>query len=572
MDTQGQTHLYLSGDWSSDWESHEWLASPPAATSPDVAGPGSWDGDGVHGDSLGGLDANASTIAPGHHGMIGEGQLSHVVGSGLARPGKVIDDSFLPHGAWLPVEPCKDCRRMRLQCFMLQTTEANPNPVESCSSCVALFRQCSLAERSKRQPHEYETSLPAIGQLHGVNEEDGTSYLPDDAGFLLGAVPMVHPSKRSSSRSVTRTRPLRNWFAANLDNPYPTEDEKTDLASETGMTRLQVNNWFTNARRRRRQSLKAIAKQSYFPQGSPMPRMSPSSMTPLERWRNSPPEEEAVSSSAIQKALDGVLHNMKSPGPVSAGSSGHHSASSSVSGHSWAYSRPQSACESSNSASSSCVYQSDDSGSFFLGPTGSVGEGGTSPGAVPVTSGKQVNVDRPVFQCTFCQRRFKKKFDWMRHERSVHVPGLDSWVCSLPLPADQSPLIWRVGRDDRECMLCGQQSPTNEHFQSHEFESCAERAAHERVFNRKDHLWQHLYKFHGCRKWEGWTPDLSILRVSLDEVRSRCGFCDVVMESWTQRESHLTSHFRAGMTMAQWRGGGNGGVENVPVPKAEMPD
>lgn len=33
-------------------------------------------------------------------------------------------------------------------------------------------------------------------------------------------------------------------------HPYPTEDEKRQIASQTNLTLLQVNNWFINARRR----------------------------------------------------------------------------------------------------------------------------------------------------------------------------------------------------------------------------------------------------------------------------------------------------------------------------------
>lgn len=35
-----------------------------------------------------------------------------------------------------------------------------------------------------------------------------------------------------------------------LQHPYPTEDEKKTIATQTNLTLLQVNNWFINARRR----------------------------------------------------------------------------------------------------------------------------------------------------------------------------------------------------------------------------------------------------------------------------------------------------------------------------------
>lgn len=78
-------------------------------------------------------------------------------------------------GAYRPLVPCTYCRKNRLQCLIIRTTEANPNPVTSCSSCVALFRECSLAKGEKRLPSGFETLSPVLGHLHGVPErmEDG---------------------------------------------------------------------------------------------------------------------------------------------------------------------------------------------------------------------------------------------------------------------------------------------------------------------------------------------------------------------------------------------------------------
>nr|CAD2168218.1 unnamed protein product [Meloidogyne enterolobii] len=43
---------------------------------------------------------------------------------------------------------------------------------------------------------------------------------------------------------------FRAWLFNNITHPYPAEEQKRQLAAETGLTILQVNNWFINARRR----------------------------------------------------------------------------------------------------------------------------------------------------------------------------------------------------------------------------------------------------------------------------------------------------------------------------------
>uniref|UniRef100_A0A8C4NH39 Homeobox domain-containing protein n=2 Tax=Eptatretus burgeri TaxID=7764 RepID=A0A8C4NH39_EPTBU len=46
------------------------------------------------------------------------------------------------------------------------------------------------------------------------------------------------------------TNVMRSWLFQHIVHPYPTEDEKRQIASQTNLTLLQVNNWFINARRR----------------------------------------------------------------------------------------------------------------------------------------------------------------------------------------------------------------------------------------------------------------------------------------------------------------------------------
>ncbi|XP_046553524.1 LOW QUALITY PROTEIN: homeobox protein PKNOX1-like [Haliotis rubra] len=59
--------------------------------------------------------------------------------------------------------------------------------------------------------------------------------------------------KKKSKRGVLpkqATQVMKTWLFQHIVHPYPTEDEKRQIASQTNLTLLQVNNWFINARRR----------------------------------------------------------------------------------------------------------------------------------------------------------------------------------------------------------------------------------------------------------------------------------------------------------------------------------
>lgn len=53
---------------------------------------------------------------------------------------------------------------------------------------------------------------------------------------------------RNGARAVANPQPLLDWFNAHLDDPYPTKEEKSELAAQVGQTFDQVNNWFINRR------------------------------------------------------------------------------------------------------------------------------------------------------------------------------------------------------------------------------------------------------------------------------------------------------------------------------------
>ncbi|XP_068945226.1 homeobox protein Meis3 isoform X2 [Petaurus breviceps papuanus] len=62
-----------------------------------------------------------------------------------------------------------------------------------------------------------------------------------------------HDQRQSKKRGIfpkVATNIMRAWLFQHLAHPYPSEEQKKQLAQDTGLTILQVNNWFINARRR----------------------------------------------------------------------------------------------------------------------------------------------------------------------------------------------------------------------------------------------------------------------------------------------------------------------------------
>ncbi|KAL4914866.1 hypothetical protein BDW62DRAFT_136092 [Aspergillus aurantiobrunneus] len=433
-------------------------------------------------------------------------------------------------GAYRPPTPCDHCRRHRLQCLILRRTSDNPNPVPSCSSCVGLFRPCSFGRGEKRQASGFETLSPVLGHLHGVIEEgdeDGSGRKPD--------------TKETKQFVRKGARVLRDWFYRNEECPYPSEEDKARLAQETGFSRQRISTWFANARRRYKQQRQVGSSTRVYRAGSPMPTpMSDvASMTPMERWQASPPDEEPVPEAVIREAIAST--SVASDG---SGRSQVDSPSTELS----------SGCEGSSLASSLSSFgvlgsdASDSSSSAWSFQSGD-GPLRSRPFRRRVSAGRRGRkgiTEDGHYQCTFCTQSFKKKHDWSRHEKSVHLL-LDMWICTPNLSQVEDPSI-----PLSECRFCNHQSPTREHWESHDFQECAIKPLAERSFSRKDYLWQHLRKFHGCTRYP--VPDLDAWRSSQSEIQSRCGFCAAHLPSWSARADHLASHFKEGLRMSQWAG------------------
>ncbi|KAI1386645.1 uncharacterized protein F4822DRAFT_322830 [Hypoxylon trugodes] len=467
-----------------------------------------------------------------------------------------------------PEAPCTHCAVGGYQCKRIREGKYKGY----CTSCVALRCECSFGPQENNLTAEAGATFPA-NPWPIMGDRPETSILHEDElaaiitsgppGSCLNAIaedkqPSPKPQQmpkigaRFSRESV---KILKNWVSTHSRHPYPTEEEKEGLQKITGLNKTQITNWLANARRRgkiqpTRATSPHIGRGYVQAIDIPQRRGTPAlfeSMNPLQRWANSPPENEPASVAAIARAVSASSSYSQTSG------SGRNSPYVSN------YSDDGSSRSLCNQSSASSLGTSHSSGGSFASAYSNKSRGslGSLPSFVrtrgrrrrrrapPKRADESLNQPLKTFQCTFCTETFRTKHDWQRHEKSLHL-SLERWICS-----PEGPKVINHENGLMSCVFCGEVNPNDAHIESHNYSGCTERTQEERTFYRKDHLRQHLKLVHNV-KFLSWAMDR--WRVASPEIRSRCGFCGIVLDSWTIRVDHLAEHFKTGNTMADWKG------------------
>lgn len=254
-------------------------------------------------------------------------------------------------------------------------------------------------------------------------------------------------------------------------------------------------------------------------------------MDPMQRWQESPPEDEPASLTAIMNAVD-EMPTKHSPGQASGSKVNnafrHYRQSASITSGEFSASSADSAYSSTGRS------------------TPQSGRSRRSKGRVAKSKAKPWNDTKPrIFCCTFCCDRFRSKYDWVRHEKSLHL-NLETWYCA-PL----GPSVFSETTGQEHCAYCDTPSPSREHFiQEHNYEECQNLSKASRSFRRKDHLVQHLRHLHQVNT----VPSIDDWKQESKNITSRCGFCDQKLHDWDERIEHIGDHFRSGLTMKDWQG------------------
>ncbi|KAL1983323.1 hypothetical protein VTN96DRAFT_10464 [Rasamsonia emersonii] len=479
-------------------------------------------------------------------------------------PTQTGDDSAVPEpdaGGDYPMfrakEPCDFCERMGLDCFIIQRGVLN----NGCTCCISLYRECSFTHA--REPGKY------LATLHPVSEDvDIPTGGPNGKRALKSLGDDLDGRSRKSGARFPReaVRILKNWLSEHYQHPYPTEQEKDELKEKTGLKRSQISNWLANARRRGKVRPSPRSSSPPVAGGLDVPGRSSSSsggldlssMTPLERWKHSPPEHEAASTSAIIRAManppfqppEKQQNQQQRPSQFGHGRSlSRKTGSSNDSSYSSMFHAPSvSSLDTENRSSiSDLSFASAFSHRSSLNSFGSMDRKERrrrrKPAAPTPILDRQKTRGARIFQCTFCTDSFPAKYDWQRHEKSLHL-ALEKWTC-----APQGGIVTTSDKK-KLCVFCRAPNPDFEHLESHNFSSCQEKTVQERTFYRKDHLNQHLRLMHNV-KFDPWMENW---RSTTTEIKSRCGFCNATFTTWKDRVDHLAAHFKNGADMAQWQG------------------
>lgn len=344
------------------------------------------------------------------------------------------------------------------------------------------------------------------------------------------------------------TKVLKDWLAAHASHPYPDGSEKKKLSEATGMSMRQISYWFVNARRRPLVSKDAdpdTGEERFATPSAALPIATQtndllpswSDMSPLDRWRHSPPEEEPAPWGAITMSLRHGLASFSSEPDLYGLALRELNEHSDTSGLSM----------SGSSASAAYSYSS----SMSLPVPERHNAFSQRRRRRKMAHGQktlQISAedDNRSFQCTFCTERFRTRYDWTRHESTIHLV-LEKWTClalgTTYIDVDNGGL--------RRCAMCDAANPTDHHLQSHRSSECAVKSTSQRSFYRRDHLRQHLRAHHNVNDF---LPSMKRWKSAFGRLKSRCGFCGDTFTLWSDRNDHIADHFRSGAQMKDWTG------------------
>lgn len=331
-------------------------------------------------------------------------------------------------------------------------------------------------------------------------------------------------AQRSTKSKFTKeqSEPMLSWYQDHRSNPYPSPEEKKELASQAGIEIKQLETWFINKRKR--------SNSRNFKQGL----RSRESTSSLERWRSTSPKDDSALKSTITNLQNDdrptrfhrrtiINSEYNAVQPVIANSRERISLGGAISS-----TDPQVSSLGSDNERRRTRKQ----GKHIY------------PSEFPPE--RQGN---KKFQCTWCNQGFESRDSWKRHEKSSCAPQ-EQYICM-----DGGPLL--LDNDGhRNCAFCGIRDPSEHHInKEHNISTCSQ-LNKPQVFYRPDGARRHMRDVHRASLSASW-PNSWVVPVDRHGLEPNlwCGFCKTRRENREDRFKHVAKHFEDTTTqfdMTRW--------------------
>ncbi|CZR62943.1 uncharacterized protein PAC_12840 [Phialocephala subalpina] len=160
-----------------------------------------------------------------------------------------------------------------------------------------------------------------------------------------------------------------------------------------------------------------------------------------------------------------------------------------------------------------------------------------------------------IYQCTYrgreggivkqCQKSYISRYEWERHERSVHKERLLCKECALHDHPE-----FDGGHACSYCMNLNLPPFYSFEAVKRHMQQCTSPIEKRKPYHRKDKLRDHLREHHLITD----PPETSFEWVyDIDsEWWGECGFCGELFGDWNDRRCHIEAHFKDGAQVATW--------------------
>jgi hypothetical protein len=175
------------------------------------------------------------------------------------------EDQEKPRSSSIPAQPEQPIQQMRMS-HSVSMSQLPTTTSSVCNSSVpfnseGITASGKLVARPQRSYSYSNVAMPEFKQEENNNIPSRASSIGStDSAPSTGANTPNSTQSGSSASANSKKRTnlpretidiLNEWIVNNLDNPYPNHTQKRMLLEKTGLSNVQLSNWFINKRRRR---------------------------------------------------------------------------------------------------------------------------------------------------------------------------------------------------------------------------------------------------------------------------------------------------------------------------------